>query len=93
MTGCTIHPAPGDKFFKAHKNHETPALSPDNLSKDSLKSLNSQHTNRERIMNTGKERDNIFVVEGKDLIELVEIICDFRHFGKKGNNQWREVLD
>ena len=36
MTGCTIHPAPGDKFCKAHKNHESPALSPNNLSKNSL---------------------------------------------------------
>ena len=67
MTGCTLHPAPGEKFCKLHKNHSSPALSPalspDQISQESLKNLNRQHTNREKFINTGRERDNIFVVE------------------------------
>ena len=64
MTGCTSHPAPGEKFCKVHKNHSSPALSPDQISQESLKQLNSQHSSREKFMNTGMERDNIFVLEG-----------------------------
>jgi hypothetical protein len=63
-TGCTNHPAPGEKFCSEHRNHVSPALCPDQLSKESLKNLNCQQTSRERFMSTGLERDNIFVVEG-----------------------------
>ena len=64
MTGCTNHPAPGEKFCQEHCNHMSPALCPDQLTKESLSDLNSQQSSRERFMNSGLERDNIFVVEG-----------------------------
>ena len=63
-TGCTNHPAPGEKFCSEHKSHASPALCPDQLTKETLSSLNTQQTSRERFMSTGLERDNIFVVEG-----------------------------
>ena len=56
MTGCTIHLASGEKFCKEHMNHRYPALSPDQISKESLKDLNNQHTSQEKFMNTGKEK-------------------------------------
>ena len=39
-------------------------LTPNQLSKESLASLNQEHSNREKFLMTGLERDNIFVVEG-----------------------------
>ena len=64
MTGCTNHPAPGEKFCPEHSNHMSPALCPSQLTKESLSDLNSQQSSRERFMSSGLERDNIFVVEG-----------------------------
>ena len=63
--GCTNHPAPGQKFCQNHEGHTSPVLTPTQLSAESLKALNSQHTNRERFLMTGLERDNIFIIEGK----------------------------
>ena len=64
MTGCTNHPAPGEKFCQSHHNHKSPALSPDQISKQTLENLNKQHSNREKFLLSGLERDNIFVLEG-----------------------------
>ena len=63
LTGCTNHPAPGEKFCSQHKDHLSPALTPDQLTKETLNNLNCQQTSRERFMGSGLERDNIFVVE------------------------------
>ena len=63
-TGCTNHPAPGEKFCPHHHDHKSPVMCPDQLSRESLESLNGQHSNRENFMSTNMERDNIFVVEG-----------------------------
>ena len=62
--GCTNHPAPGERFCSFHVHHKSPALSPNQISKESLVSLNSQQSNREKFLMSGLERDNIFVVEG-----------------------------
>ena len=64
ITGCTNHPAPGQKFCTTHQNHESPVVTPDQMSRESLNQLNNQHSNREKFLMTGLERDNIFVVEG-----------------------------
>ena len=55
---------PGQRFCSLHKQHNSPALTPNQLSKESLASLNQEHSNREKFLMTGLERDNIFVVEG-----------------------------
>ena len=65
MTGCTMHPAPGEKFCSTHSGHASPALSPDQISSESLRMLNKQHSNRQKTLETELERDNIFVVKGK----------------------------
>ena len=39
-------------------------MTPDQMSRESLNQLNNQHSNREKFLMTGLERDNIFVVEG-----------------------------
>ena len=62
--GCTNHPAPGERFCSFHVHHKSPALSPNQISKESLASLNGQQSSREKFLMTGLERDNIFVVEG-----------------------------
>ena len=64
FSGCTNHPAPGEWFCKFHQNHKSPVLTPNQISKESLASLNSQQSNREKFLMTGLDRDNIFVVEG-----------------------------
>ena len=64
MTGCTMHPAPGEKFCSNHSGHTSPALSPGQISSESLSMLNKQHSNRQRFLVTELERDNIFVVKG-----------------------------
>ena len=56
FSGCTNHPAPGERFCKFHQNHKSPVLTPNQISKESLES--------EKFLMTGLERDNIFVVEG-----------------------------
>ena len=76
--GCTLHPSPGERFCNFHKDHSSPALAPNQLSKDSLAALNNQHTNRENFLMTGLERDNIFVVEG--IFVCVDLIW-LKYFG------------
>ena len=66
-TGCTNHPAPGEKFCPRDHNHKSPVMCPDQLSKESLESLNSQQSNRENFLSINMDRDNIFVVEGKTM--------------------------
>ena len=63
--GCTNHPAPGERFCSAHKDHKSPAVTPDKISRESLDKLNKQHSNIEKFLSTGLDRDNIFFVEGK----------------------------
>ena len=64
FSGCTNHPAPGEKFCKEHVQHTSPVITPDKISRESLTALNDQHSSREKFLMTGLERDNIFVVEG-----------------------------
>ena len=57
-TGCTKHPAPGQKFCADHKDYQSPVLLPDQLTKESLENLNRQHKN-----NSNLEVDMLFIIE------------------------------
>ena len=72
-TGCTNHPAPGEKFCPQHSDHQSPVMCPGQLSKESLENLNGQHTNRENFLSSNMERDNIFVVEGIIVPKIISV--------------------
>ena len=56
-----------------HHDHKSPVLTPNQISKESLASLNGQQSSREKFLMTGLERDNIFVVEG-ELRHILKIL-------------------
>ena len=58
ITGCTKHPAPGQKFCSDHKENESLVILPHQLSKESLESLNKQHKAESNL-----ENDMLFVIE------------------------------
>ena len=57
-TGCTKHPAPGQKFCGDHKNYPSPVLLPGQLEKESLDILNRQHKQESNL-----EADMLFIIE------------------------------
>ena len=59
ITGCEALPVPGSVYCKLHKEEQTPALTPNNISKETLQTLNKE--NRQRTAEL--ERDSIFVIE------------------------------
>ena len=85
-SGCTNHPAPGERFCSYHTNHTSPALTPNQLSKASLSELNQQHTSREKFLSSGLERDNIFVVQGSSFSPFLLIIIVLGILDEKGKN-------
>ena len=66
-----MHPAPGQIFCSSHQQQSSPVLTPLQMSRESLKDLNTQQSNREKFMMTGLERDNVFVIEGIDCLKDV----------------------
>ena len=74
--GCINHPAPGERFCSLHKEHKSPVLTPNQISKESLETLNNEHSSQEKFWMTGLERDNVFVIEGLVSSKLYK---DFAH--------------
>ena len=58
ISGCTKHPAPGNKFCSEHQDYQSPVLLPHQVTKESLEKLNRQHK-----LHSNLEPDILFIIE------------------------------
>ena len=58
ITGCTKHPAPGNKFCPEHQGYQSPVLLPSQVSKETRDKLNKQQRMRSEL-----DVDMLFIVE------------------------------